>query len=206
MQSDNGSQSVSEGSQLSSTAPATAPAHPIDDVFEITQEDASILEEYIEKFKEGDADTRSRIIANVMAELYALQDGTVSFNKKDADRRVRKWFYNCYSPPEWKYIKFTRKWFTRNTFYHLHRDEVMLEVEQMSGACPGSQAFLGSLQDATTKIWSTLSAEDQQRYSNLATRWLDDAPPPHIQARMASSMSGKIIRDFQAQLFKTCGI
>ncbi|KAI9451380.1 hypothetical protein BJY52DRAFT_1226698 [Lactarius psammicola] len=182
MQSNNGSQSVSGGSQLSSTAPATAPAHPIDDVFEITQEDASILEEYIEEFKEGDADTRSRIIANVMAELYALQDGIVSFNKKDADRRVRKWFYNCYSPPERKYIKFTRKWFTRNTFYHLHQDEVMLEVEQMSGAHPGSQAFLGSLQDATTKIWSTLSAEDQQRYSNLATRWSDDAPPPHIQA------------------------
>ncbi|KAI9450962.1 hypothetical protein BJY52DRAFT_1226902 [Lactarius psammicola] len=206
MQSDNGSQSVSGGSQLSSTAPATAPAHPIDDVFEITQEDASILEEYIEEFKEGDADTRSRIIANVMAELYALRDGTVSFNKKDADRRVRKWFYNRYSPPERKYIKFTRKWSARNTFYHLHRDEVMLEAEQMSGARPGSQAFLGSLQDATTKIWSTLSAEDQQRYSNLATRWSDDAPPPHIQARMASSMSGKIIRDFQAQLFKTCGI
>ncbi|KAI9437877.1 hypothetical protein BJY52DRAFT_1229989 [Lactarius psammicola] len=146
MQSDNGSQSVSGGSQLSSTAPATAPAHPIDDVFEITQEDASILEEYIEEFKEGDADTHSRIIANVMAELYALRDGIVSFNKKDADR------------------------------------------------------------DTTTKIWSTLSVEDQQRYSNLATRWSDDAPPLHIQARMASSMSGKIIQDFQAQLFKTCGI
>ncbi|KAI9437857.1 hypothetical protein BJY52DRAFT_1230006 [Lactarius psammicola] len=58
----------------------------------------------------------------------------------------------------------------------------MLEAEQMSGARPGSQAFLGSLQDTTTKIWSTLSAEDQQRYSNLAARWLDDAPPPHIQA------------------------
>ncbi|KAI9430578.1 hypothetical protein BJY52DRAFT_1200055 [Lactarius psammicola] len=71
-ESDNGSQSLSGGSQLSSTAPATAPAHPIDDVFEITQEDASILEEYIEEFKKGDADTHSRIIANVMAELYAL--------------------------------------------------------------------------------------------------------------------------------------
>ncbi|KAI9437939.1 hypothetical protein BJY52DRAFT_1229914 [Lactarius psammicola] len=182
MQSDIGLQSLSEGSQLSSTAPATAPAHPIDDVFEITQEDASILEEYIEKLKE------------------------VSFNKKDADRRVRKWFYNHYSPPEWKYIKFTHKWSTRNTFYHLHQDKVMLEAEQMSGTRPGSQAFLGSLQDATTKIWSTLSVEDQQRYSNLATRWSDDAPPPHIQARMASFMSGKIIQDFQAQLFKTCGI
>ncbi|KAI9432867.1 hypothetical protein BJY52DRAFT_1231737 [Lactarius psammicola] len=111
------------------------------------------------------ADTCSRIIANVMAELYALRDGTVSFNKKDADR---------------KYIKFTHKWSARNTFYHLHQDEVMLEVEQMS--------------------------ENQQRYSNLATRWSDNAPPPHIQARMASSISGKIIQDFQAQLFKTCGI
>ncbi|KAI9448886.1 hypothetical protein BJY52DRAFT_1228089 [Lactarius psammicola] len=80
----------------------------------------------------------------------------------------------------------------------------MLEAEQMSGAHSGSQAFLGSLYDATTKIWPTLSAENQQRYSNLATRWSDDAPPPNIQARMASSISGKIIRDFQAQLFKTC--
>jgi hypothetical protein len=44
------------------------------------------------------------------------------------------------------------------------RDEVMLEAEDMSGAPPGSQAFLGSLQDATTKLWKRLSEADQQIY------------------------------------------
>ncbi|KAI9446937.1 hypothetical protein BJY52DRAFT_1228587 [Lactarius psammicola] len=188
MQSDNSSQSVSGGSQLSSTAPATAPAHPIDDVFEITQEDASILEEYIKEFKEGDADTHSRIIANVMAELYALRDGTVSFNKKDADR-VLLLISNEGALKLMVHNRGLENGFTTailhlngNTLNSPANDEVMLEAEQMSGARPGSQAFLGSLQDATTKIWSTLSVEDQQRYSNLATRWSDDAPPPHIQA------------------------
>ncbi|KAI9444445.1 hypothetical protein BJY52DRAFT_1228837 [Lactarius psammicola] len=135
MQSDIGSQSLSGGSQLSFTASATAPAHPIDDVFEITQEDASILEAYIKEFKK------------------------VSFNKKDSDR-VLFLISNEEALKLMQYIKFTHKWSARNTFYHLHRDEVMLEAEQMSGAHPG----------------------------------------------MASFISGKIIRDFQAQLFKTCGI
>ena len=42
------------------------------EAFAITWEDARILEEYVEEFQEGDADLRSRIIANVMAELCGL--------------------------------------------------------------------------------------------------------------------------------------
>jgi hypothetical protein len=65
----------------------------------------------------------------------------------------------------------------------------MLEAEEMSGAPPGSQAFLGSLQDATTKLWQRLSEEEQELFASLAKKWSDNAPPPNIQARYAISDS-----------------
>jgi hypothetical protein len=63
------------------------------------------------------------------------------------------------------------------------RDEVMLEAEEMSGSPPGSQAFLGCLQDATTKLWRMLSEDEQDLYVSLARKWSETAPPPNIQAR-----------------------
>jgi hypothetical protein len=63
----------------------------------------------------------------------------------------------------------------------------MMEAEEMSGAPPGSQAFLGSLQDATTKLWKRLSEADQQTYAYLAKKWSDEAPPPKIQSRYGIS-------------------
>ena len=63
------------------------------------------------------------------------------------------------------------------------QDEVMMEAEEMSGAPPGSQAFLGSLQDATTKLWKRLTPGVQQIYVNLSRKWSDEFPPPNIQAR-----------------------
>jgi hypothetical protein len=63
------------------------------------------------------------------------------------------------------------------------RDEVMMEAEKMSGAPPGSRAFLGCLQDATTKLWNSRSDEEQQMYVRLSNKWSEEAPPPDIQAR-----------------------
>jgi hypothetical protein len=102
----------------------------------------------------------------------------------------------------------------------------MMEAEKMSGAPPGSRAFLGCLQDATTKLWNSRSDEEQQLYVRMSEKWSKRSPPPDIQARyericayllhifishlrpyrMASSVGAKIIRDFQLQLFSTCGI
>ena len=52
----------------------------------------------------------------------------------------------------------------------------MMEAQLMAGALPGSQAFLGSLQDATTKLWNELSTAESKK-------WSDQFPPPDIQAR-----------------------
>ena len=98
-------------------------------------------------------------------------------------QKIQKWFYNHYARPERQYIKFIRRWSARNTYFHMCRDEVMMEAEEMSGSLPGSQAFLGSLQDATTKLWKRLTPGVQQIYVHLAKKWSDEPPPPNIQAR-----------------------
>jgi hypothetical protein len=64
-------------------------------------------------------------------------------------------------------------------------DEVMTEVEEISGTLPSSRAFLGSLQDATMKLWKRLPDDEQQVYVRLANKWSDEPPPPNIQARYA---------------------
>jgi hypothetical protein len=66
------------------------------------------------------------------------------------------------------------------------RDEVMTEVEKLSGSPPGSWAFFGSLQNATTKLWKCLPDEEQQVYVRLANKWLGEPPPANIQARYAT--------------------
>ena len=56
-------------------------------------------------------------------------------------------------------------------------------TQKMSGGVPGSQAFLGALQDATTHLWKTLSDEEQDRYATIAKEWSNDRPPKDIQAK-----------------------
>ncbi|KAI9429894.1 hypothetical protein H4582DRAFT_2064504 [Lactarius indigo] len=120
--------------------------------------------------------------------------------------KIHKWFYNHYVRPKRQYIKFTRKWSARNAFYHLNRDEVLRLAKETSGTEPGSPAFIGALQDATTALWNELSIEDQEEYQESAREWSEKTPPKNIQSRMASSLRERIIQDFQSQLYKTCGI
>jgi hypothetical protein len=100
-----------------------------------------------------------------------------------AIQKIRKWFYNHYTSPARQYVKFARRWSARNAYYHMCRDEVMMKTEEMSGSPPGSRAFLGCLQDATTTMWNLLPDEDQELYARLAKKWSDEAPPANIQAR-----------------------
>jgi hypothetical protein len=76
-------------------------------------------------------------------------------------QKIRKWFYDHYSAPHRQIIKFTWKWSARNAFYHDKKTDVMELAQEMSGGAPGSQAFLGALQDATTRLWKKLSIEEE---------------------------------------------
>jgi hypothetical protein len=97
-------------------------------------------------------------------------------------------------------------------------------TKDICGDVPGSQAFFGALQDVTTRLWKKLSSQEQVKFRALAKEWLDDRPPNHVQAkcvifiviispglinmvRMASAPYWRrIVRDFQTQLYKTCGV
>jgi hypothetical protein len=62
-------------------------------------------------------------------------------------------------------------------------------AQQVSGGVPGSQAFLGALQDATTSLWSNLSSEEQDQYAELAKEWSEDRPPKDIQSKYVDSQA-----------------
>ncbi|KAH8982114.1 hypothetical protein EDB86DRAFT_3086427 [Lactarius hatsudake] len=177
------------------------------DRFSVTPQDASILKRYVEEFQKADTETRKTILEKAMGELYATRPPNATFDKKEAKRKIRTWFYNHYSRPHRQLIKFTRKWSARNAFYHENKEEVMELAKKMSGGIPGSQAFLGALQDAMTSLWRKLSSEGQEPYVEIAKEWSEDKPPRDVQAKMAqAAFRGRIVRDFQTQLFKTCGM
>ncbi|KAH9018652.1 hypothetical protein EDB85DRAFT_1897084 [Lactarius pseudohatsudake] len=203
MQSD--SSSTSGGSRDSPHSESDG-EQPAKSGFSITPQDRVVLQEYLEEFQEADPDERTRIIERAMAKLYHLRLVDTPFDKKDASKKIQKWFYNKYVRPRRQYIKFTCKWSTRNAFYHLNRDEVLDHVKKTSGIEPGDPAFLGVLQDATTTLWKELSPMDQQDYVKAAREWSEETPLKRVQSRMASSMRERIIQDFQIQLHKTCGI
>ncbi|KAI9436269.1 hypothetical protein H4582DRAFT_2058933 [Lactarius indigo] len=180
--------------------------------FSITPRDGDILLEYLDKFQEADTHDRTRIVEKAMGELYHLHPANTPFDKKDARKACftmnigPSFSFPIPENPQRQYIKFTRKWSARNAFYHLNRDEVLRLAKETSGTEPGSPAFIGALQDATTALWNELSIEDQEEYQESAREWSEKTPPKNIQSRMASSLCERIIQDFQSQLYKTCGI
>jgi hypothetical protein len=102
-------------------------------------------------------------------------------------QKIRTWFYNHYDRPYRQLIKFTRKWSARNAFYQENKADVTELTKKMSGGAPGSQAFLGALQDATTSLWKKLSDEEQEQYADIAKEWSEDRPPKQIQAKYVIS-------------------
>jgi hypothetical protein len=102
-------------------------------------------------------------------------------------QKLRTWFYNHYDHPYRELIKFTRRWSARNAFYHENKADITELTQTMSGGAPGSQAFLGALQDATTSLWKKLSVEEQEQYEDIAKEWSEDRPPKHIQAKYMTS-------------------
>ncbi|KAH9043472.1 hypothetical protein EDB83DRAFT_2227854, partial [Lactarius deliciosus] len=97
--------------------------------------------------------------------------------------KIRTWFYNHYSRPHRQLIKFTWKWSARNAFYHENKEDITQLAQKLSGALPGSEAFLGALQDATTSLWKKLSIEEQEPYAEIAKEWSEDRPQRDIQAK-----------------------
>ncbi|KAH9016363.1 hypothetical protein EDB84DRAFT_1567258 [Lactarius hengduanensis] len=195
------SQSSSDSHEPSGPAPP-----PTQEGFKLSPQDVTILRGYMDEFEEADTQMRNKILEKAMGEIYKRQPGNSQFNKKEAKQKIKKWYYNHYNPPHRQVIKFVRRWSARNVFYHEDKVDIMKLAEDMSGAAPGTEAFLGSIQLATTELWKKLPVEEQERFAQTADEWSDNGPPKGIQAKMASAaIRGRIVRDFQTQLYRTCG-
>jgi hypothetical protein len=60
------------------------------------------------------------------------------------------WFYNHYDCPHHQLIQFTQRWLAWNAFYHENKADITELTKEICGGVPGSQEFLGALQDVTT--------------------------------------------------------
>jgi hypothetical protein len=67
--------------QISVSLPPTLA--PAVESFSFTKDDANILREYLDDFKDGDVDLRRTIIANAMAEIAMLRPDDEPFDKAD---------------------------------------------------------------------------------------------------------------------------
>ena len=58
-------------------------------------------------------------------------------------------------------------------------------AKEQSGLNPGHPRFLGALQNAATTLWNDLDDDVKADYVQAAKEWTAEAPPSHIQSRLA---------------------
>ncbi|KAH9030531.1 hypothetical protein EDB85DRAFT_2245636 [Lactarius pseudohatsudake] len=170
-------------SSCNSDDPSGPAVPPTQGGFKLSPQDVTILRGYMDEFEQADTQMRNKILEKAMGEVYKRQPGNSQFNKKEAKQKIRKWYYNHYSPPHHQVIKFVRRWSARNVFYHEDKADIMKLAEDMSGAAPGTETFFGSIKDATTELWKKLPVEEQERFAQTAEEWSDNGPVKGIQAK-----------------------
>jgi hypothetical protein len=75
-------------SSVSSHSPTISDINepPPSEVFVITKKDAEILSEYVDEFQDGNAEIRSKIIANAMAAMVMLRPPGEPFEKGEVSK------------------------------------------------------------------------------------------------------------------------
>ncbi|KAF8256978.1 hypothetical protein EI94DRAFT_1819519 [Lactarius quietus] len=129
-------------------------------------------------------DTRNTILEEAAGELYALRPPNTVFDKKE--------------------VKKLGPGFITTTIGPINHSNIMELTQEISRGTPGSQAFLGALQDATTRLWKELPAEEQSGIANLQR----SGPKTDLRRpyRLSAAYRHRMVQDFQTQLFKTCGM
>ena len=86
------------GTSVSSSLPksTTHSDPPQAESFTLSKDDIDALREYVDEFPEADADRRSTIIANAMADIVKIRGSGETFNKLDAST-VRYAYYVWFS-------------------------------------------------------------------------------------------------------------
>ncbi|KAF8264209.1 hypothetical protein EI94DRAFT_1806091 [Lactarius quietus] len=129
-------------------------------------------------------DTRNTILEEAAGELYALRPPNTVFDKKE--------------------VKKLGPGFITTTIGPINHSNIMELTQEISRGTPGSQAFLGALQDATTRLWKELPTEEQSGIANLQR----SGPKTDLRRpyRLSAAYRHRMVQDFQTQLFKTCGM
>ncbi|KAI0257962.1 hypothetical protein BC834DRAFT_916096 [Gloeopeniophorella convolvens] len=193
------------------TQPATrlspvVPPPAVSGGFKLLPEDSEVLRHYLEEFQDATSPTRKDLVERVVNKIYQTRPHTEKVDKVVARIKVRKWFYNHCKLATRPFMKFVRRWSARLVFYQENYERIMVLAEELSGEPRGSRAFLASLQDATTRLLNECTDDELEELQTRAEEWSEVSPPPEVQHRMAEKVRHRIIRDFQDQIYRFCGI
>lgn len=90
------------------------------------------------------------------------------------------------------HVSYIRAWSLPQVVGHEKKAEVEQLCREQSGHPPGSKPYFGMYQRVLSDFVKTLSAEDRQKYQDMAKEWTERSPPLEIQQ--------KYVRDFKPRI------
>jgi hypothetical protein len=87
---------------------------------------------------------------------------------------IKEWFYNHGRKNAIRdRVTYVKKWSMKKVVGHVLKAEVDEICRNQTGARSGSQEYIAGYQSALKHVVDTLSAEDREKYQQMAEQWTD---------------------------------
>jgi hypothetical protein len=81
------------------------------------------------------------------------------------------------------HVSYVRSWSLSQVVGHEKKAELEQLCREKSGHLPGSKQYFGVYQTVLSDVVKALSAQDRERYENMAKEWTERRPPAELQQK-----------------------
>ncbi|KAG2079007.1 hypothetical protein BDR04DRAFT_1112338 [Suillus decipiens] len=112
---------------------------------------------------------------------------------KKRKQMYKTWLFNNKKKKERKdMIKYGRKWMPR------------MRIEDESGAKPGAPRMFKHYQAAVKRVMVELDEDELEKAKETAEEWLNNFPPPEVQAQVARKKGPAYMEHFSKEMWRQC--
>ncbi|KAG2068924.1 hypothetical protein BDR04DRAFT_1157326 [Suillus decipiens] len=97
----------------------------------------------------------------------------------------KTWLFNNKKKERKDMIKYGRKGTPRMVIYQQNQEEVLKRIEDESRAKPGAPGMFKHYQVAVKRVMTELDEDELEKAKETAEEWLNNSPPPEVQAQVA---------------------
>ncbi|KAG2078757.1 hypothetical protein BDR04DRAFT_1184101 [Suillus decipiens] len=101
-------------------------------------------------------------------------------------------------------IKYGRKWTPRMVIYQQNWEEVLKRIEDEFGAKPGAPGMFKHYQMAVKRVMVELDEDKLEKVKETAEEWLNNFPPPEVQAQVAWKKGLAYMEHFSKEMWRQC--